>query len=105
MECHRLLKNIKKYPGIISFLIVALFLTVSFAVIGVKPFGNRLILLGDSYNQYLPFFGLYKDKALSGSNALNDLFYSNSPLLNKYNLKYILMILKHFHQLIYNLFY
>ncbi|MBO5609514.1 MAG: YfhO family protein [Eubacterium sp.] len=76
MECHRLLKNIKKYPGSISFLIVALFLTVSFAVIGVKPFGNRLILLGDSYNQYLPFFGLYKDKALSGSNVLNDLFYT-----------------------------
>ncbi len=68
----------QKRTSLISFLIVFLFLTISFAVIGIKPFGNRFILLGDSYEQYVPFFSLFKDKALGlGSvDSIHDLFYS-----------------------------
>ena len=69
---------VKKHTGLISFILVFLFLTISFAIIGIKPFGNRFILLGDSYEQYVPFFSLFRDKTLGlGSmDSVHDLFYS-----------------------------
>jgi len=62
----------KNFYYILAFLIPFLTLTAAFIVIGVYPFGDRSILIIDSYHQYAPFFSELRDKVLSGES----LFYS-----------------------------
>lgn len=68
----------KKYLSIVTFLIITLFLLITFIILGIKPFGDKLILLGDSYDQYIPFLGLFKDKTagIGSISSVHDLFYT-----------------------------
>ena len=62
----------RNFYYILAFIIPFLTLTAAFIVIGVYPFGDRSILIIDSYHQYAPFFSEFCDKILNGES----LFYS-----------------------------
>lgn len=62
----------RNFYYILAFIIPFLTLIAAFIVIGVYPFGDRSILIIDSYHQYAPFFAELRDKILSGES----LFYS-----------------------------
>ena len=56
------MKLIKNYYFVFSFVIVLLFLLVMFCVLKVAPFGDNTIFIIDSYDQYIPFFSVLRDK-------------------------------------------
>ncbi len=68
----------KKHLSIVTFLIITLFLLITFIILGIKPFGDKYILLGDSYDQYIPILGLFKDKTagIGSMSSVHDLFYT-----------------------------
>lgn len=57
---------------ILAFVIPLLTVFIANIAIGVFPFGERAVLIIDSYHQYAPFFSEYYDKILHGGS----LFYS-----------------------------
>lgn len=67
---------VKKHLSVTSFIIILLFLIVCFSLLGIKPFGNKLLLLGDSYGQYVPFLSLFKEKTLSDAGYISNFFYT-----------------------------
>lgn len=58
--------KIKCHISLVSFLIVFIISTIIFIILGIEPFGKNSILVGDSYDQYLPFYYLFRDKIISG---------------------------------------
>jgi len=57
---------------ILAFIIPFMTIAAALIAIGVYPFGERSILIIDSYHQYAPFFSELRDKIFSGES----LFYS-----------------------------
>ncbi len=56
----------KKHISIVSFLLVSIILCIIYIINKIEPFGNNTILVGDSFDQYLPFYSLLRDKLLNG---------------------------------------
>ena len=67
---------LKKHIYIVSFTIIALFLLSCFSMLGIRPFGNKLLLLGDSYGQYVPFLSLFKEKTISDAGYISNFLYT-----------------------------
>ena len=61
------MNKLKKHTCLLSFCVTSIFCFLIFAVLGVKPFGNKTILIGDSFEQYIPFFSVLRNKILDGS--------------------------------------
>ncbi|MCR4672787.1 MAG: YfhO family protein [Lachnospiraceae bacterium] len=53
-----------------AFLLPIVIFIVSYIVIGVWPFGDRMQTIIDSYHQYVPFFTELHDKLVSGGSLL-----------------------------------
>ena len=53
-----------------GFLLPAIILAISFALIKVWPFGDKLALIVDSIHQYLPFYTDFRNKLVNGGSLL-----------------------------------
>lgn len=53
-----------------GYLLSAIILAVSFAMIKVWPFGNHYALIVDSIHQYLPFYTDFRNKLVEGSSLM-----------------------------------
>lgn len=62
---------------LISFLVPILIFIIAYAGVGVFPFFGKMVNLGDSYNQFINFYGSFKD-VLSGKESI--LYTWNSSL-------------------------
>ncbi len=60
-------KWLERLPLLLAFFLPFLIVFCVFAVAGVYPFGNRMILAHDEWHQYYPFFSAFHEKLLSGS--------------------------------------
>lgn len=69
-----MLQHKKKYFKInyflAGYLLSAVILAVSFAMIKVWPFGDRYALIVDSIHQYLPFYTDFRNKLVEGSSMM-----------------------------------
>ena len=71
------MNKLKKNMCFVSFSVTLICYLIIFAVIGVKPFGDKTILIGDSLEQYIPFFSVLRNKLLDGSfTSLHNFSYS-----------------------------
>ncbi len=69
-------EQIKRHIFIISFLVSFLTILIIMVLAGVEPFGEKSILIGDSLDQYMPFFSLLKTKLESGDISIHNFSYS-----------------------------
>ena len=60
-------KWLGRLPLLLAFFLPFTIAFVVFAVGGVSPFGNKMILAHDEWHQYYPFFSAFHEKLLSGS--------------------------------------
>lgn len=67
---------IKRYIFIISFFLTFLAILIIMVLAGVEPFGAKTILIGDSLDQYMPFFSVLKTKLESGDISVHNFSYS-----------------------------
>ena len=59
-------KRVERLPLLLAFAAPFLIACVVFAVSGVYPFGDNMILAHDQWHQYFPFFKAFREKLLSG---------------------------------------
>lgn len=62
------LKKVKedRTPLVLAFLIPFAVACIAFAIAGLYPFGDGMILAHDEWHQYYPFFSAFRQKLLSG---------------------------------------
>jgi len=68
-KCNELLKK-KWIWSLLAFLIPFLICVISYAIMGIYPFGDKCILHVDMYHQYCPFFMELQEKLTSGGSLL-----------------------------------
>lgn len=71
-----MLDFIEKRTYIVSFFLTFIVFNIILIVIGVEPFGTRKILIGDSLDQYMPFFCILKDKLETFQLSVHNFSYS-----------------------------
>ena len=59
-------KVAERLPLLLAFLMPFAIASVIFAIDGVYPFGDNMILAHDEWHQYYPFFSAFREKLLSG---------------------------------------
>ena len=59
-------KRTERLPLLLAFLMPFVIVCIVFAVGGVYPFGDNMILAHDEWHQYYPFFSAFRQKLLSG---------------------------------------
>ena len=72
----KVIRFLKRYVFIISFLVSFLIMLIIMVLAQVEPFGDKTILIGDSMDQYMPFFSVLKSKLEAGDLALHNFSYS-----------------------------
>ncbi|MDE6092632.1 MAG: YfhO family protein, partial [Ruminococcus sp.] len=55
---------------LLSFIIPVLIIIYAFSQNGIHPFGERQILVVDSWHQYFPFFRVEREKLMNGGSFL-----------------------------------
>lgn len=71
------MKELKKNVHILSFFSVLIIYLAVFSIIGIEPFGDKTVMIGDSYDQYIPFYNILREKLISGSFlSVHDFSYS-----------------------------
>ena len=60
----------RRFYYLLAFFIPMLIVIIADIALGVHPFGDRAVLIIDSYHQYAPFFSDYYDKIVNGGSLL-----------------------------------
>lgn len=60
----------RRFYYLLAFFIPLIVVTAADIALGVHPFGDRAVLIIDSYHQYAPFFSDFYDKIVNGGSLL-----------------------------------
>lgn len=60
----------RRFYYLLAFFIPLIIVTAADIAMGVHPFGDRAVLIIDSYHQYAPFFSDFYDKIVNGGSLL-----------------------------------
>lgn len=60
----------RRFYYLLAFFIPLVIVTAADIALGIHPFGDRAVLIIDSYHQYAPFFSDFYDKIVNGGSLL-----------------------------------